>query len=206
MGYVSDTLPNWQQTAIDVIKSNLGAMLKANYEAEGKSALESTCTFVQEEIFRINKEYIRPIELESMTIKSGVDASEHIRDEVAPGKPVPEFLYVPEVGKLNVRVTQLGCGVPSQNVTIRDNDCANTVLGRMRKNNRHLKNATELQLFRYNDVVMGPRQMPVPFRGDVNAWEKESGLAEITSSISNQKGQLQSDGKQLGEKIVCIIR
>lgn len=141
-----------------------------------------------------------------MTILSGVNASEHIRDEVAPGKPVPEFVHIPEVGKINVRVTQLGCGVPSQTVTIRDNDTSDTILGRMRKYNKHLKNSTGLQLFRYDDVVMGPRMLPVPFRGDVKVWSKESGLVEMGGCINSVKNSLESEGKQLGEQIVCIIR
>ena len=141
-----------------------------------------------------------------MTILSGVNASEHIRDEVAPGKPVPEFVHIPVVGKINIRVADVGCGVPSQTVTIRDNDTSDTILGRMRKYNKHLKNSTELQLFRYNDVVLGPRTMPVPFRGDVKVWAKESGLEEIAGSINNVKESLQTEGKQLGEQIVCIIR
>ena len=238
--YVSDTLPNWQQTAIDVIKSNLGpngewpemkvistalspkqkpelkkfgkkmmpfvAMLKDNYLLEGKSALESTCNFVQEDILKLNKEYIRPVELESMSILSGINASENIRDEVAPGKPVPEFVHVPEVGKIRVRLTQLGSGVPSQDVVVRDNDCGDKILGRMRKMNKHLKNVGGIQLFRYKDAVLGPRSMPLPFRGDVQVWARESGLVEITTSISKVKDNLESDGKSLGEQIVCIIK
>ena len=71
------------------------AMVKDQFMLEGVSALDYSVAYNQEEMLKQNINYIKPIELEFINILSSKQAPENVQNEVAPGRPMPEFVVNP---------------------------------------------------------------------------------------------------------------
>merc|ERR1711981_1082707 len=224
--YVSDQLPMWQQTLVDIIKSNIKdskwpdmkviaqesspkkrpeltkykkkmmpfvALLREQQsliKEGGTDVLDNvTCNFDQCALLNSNIDYIRPLEIDSISIinTNSLEDSQAIKNEVSPGTPTPAFTKRTGV-PVYVKSSKVSSSIAGEVIEILDGDCADSILSRMQKSQRYMKAVGAFSLYRYSDIKLGPRQMPVPFRENVGDWAEKSNVVKISEPFTLKDG------------------
>ncbi|XP_053575255.1 leucine--tRNA ligase, cytoplasmic [Bombina bombina] len=105
------------------------------------------------------------IELDQIEIKFASDAEEKIKEDCCPGKPYSVFRTEPGVPVFLVN-PQPSNGHFSTKIEIRQGDNRESVIRRLMKTDRGIKDVTKVKLMRYDDPLLGPRRVPVLGRED----------------------------------------
>ncbi|CDW60125.1 Anticodon 1 and tRNA-synt 1g domain containing pr otein [Trichuris trichiura] len=141
------------------------AFVKENYAAKGADALRLQIDFDESNLLLENLDYITStLELEQ------VEVNEKIREESRPGKPYIVFetkvlsvvIFCLYIAYVNVTFMNRdpANGLFQLEVPVFSGDTAGTVAQRIGKLNRIPKDKGDLQLYRYEDPIVGRRQIP----------------------------------------------
>merc|ERR1712176_1010477 len=188
------------------------AAVRDNFLLNGISALDHSCAYNQRALLEQNIRYIKPSEMDIITILDAKQAPEYVQSECGPGKPIPEWISRSSAN-IYMKVPQASNSMMSQYVQIFNNDNQEMLLNRLRRNDKVIKvSADKTKLFAYKDPVLGPRQIPLPLKSiaNLNSWANEMALTEVDGSKSfevfedkNEK-YVKINGKSVGEQMILI--
>lgn len=148
--------------------------VREGVDAHGKSAMAVTLDFDEKEILALNQEYLRnTLDLESLEIRFTDDplATEKMKEEVRPGIPFIVYSTKPSV-KITLENPIARSGHFTQHLNVSEGDTTKSLKEKLAKN-LGLKEIDPVQVWRYEDPVLGPRKMPV-----FNDYKSEKVLLE----------------------------
>ncbi|XP_018611952.2 leucine--tRNA ligase, cytoplasmic [Scleropages formosus] len=137
------------------------AMIKENLEKNGPRVLDLELEFDEKAVLLENIVYLtNSLELDQMDVVFASEADDKIREDCCPGKPFCVFRTEPGVSVVLVN-PQPGSGLFTTRVDIRQGDTKDSVVRRLSKVNRVIKDLARVKLMRYDDPVLGPRRVPI---------------------------------------------
>lgn len=137
------------------------AMIKENLEKNGPRVLDLELEFDERAVLMENLVYLtNSLELEQIDVLFASEADDKVKEDCCPGKPFSVFRSEPGVCVSLVN-PQPSNGLFSTKVGIRQGDSRDSIIRRLAKVNRLIKDLSRVKLMRYEDPVLGPRQVPV---------------------------------------------
>ncbi|CAH1173802.1 unnamed protein product [Phaedon cochleariae] len=128
----------------------------------GVKALALTLEFEEAEVLRKNSPYLsNSLDIEDIVIKFTDDpeASEKMK-ECSPGAPFVLFATKPGI-KVDFVNPETQNGLLSKIVTISDGDSYTKIVQKIAKDSKLIKKPESIQLWRFEDPLLGPRKIPV---------------------------------------------
>ncbi|XP_061818551.1 leucine--tRNA ligase, cytoplasmic-like isoform X2 [Nerophis lumbriciformis] len=137
------------------------AMIKENLEKNGPRVLDLELEFDERAVLMENLVYLtNSLELDQIDILFASEADDKIREDCCPGKPFS--LFRSELGVCVSLVNPQPCnGIFSTKLDIRQGDSRDSVVRRLSKVSRLVKDLSKVKLMRYEDPLLGPRRVPV---------------------------------------------
>ncbi|KAF4523284.1 hypothetical protein B566_EDAN009407 [Ephemera danica] len=130
-------------------------------EKIGVKAFDLTLDFSESDVVMTNQIYLaNTLELEGLEIQYTDSAPEKIREDCCPGQPFITFRTEPSVSVEAINPEPQNA-LFAEKLKIMEGDTTNRLAVRLAKSCRSIKDPSTLQLWRYNDPVLGPRKMPV---------------------------------------------
>ncbi|XP_023082698.1 leucine--tRNA ligase, cytoplasmic [Piliocolobus tephrosceles] len=137
------------------------AMIKENLEKMGPRILDLQLEFDEKAVLMENIVYLtNSLELEHIEVKFASEAEDKIREDCCPGKPLNVFRIEPGVSVSLVN-PQPSNGHFSTKIEIRQGDNCDSIVRRLMKMNRGIKDLSKVKLMRFDDPLLGPRRVPV---------------------------------------------
>ncbi|TDH05220.1 hypothetical protein EPR50_G00139610 [Perca flavescens] len=137
------------------------AMIKESLEKNGPRVLDLELEFDERTVVMENLVYLtNSLELEKIDVLFASEADEKVKEDCCPGKPFSVFRSEPGVC-VNLVNPQPFNGLFSTKVDIRQGDNGDSIIRRLAKVNRLIKDLSRVKLMRYEDPVLGPRRVPV---------------------------------------------
>lgn len=137
------------------------AMIKENLEKKGPRVLDLELEFDERAVLVENLVYLtNSLDLDQIDVKFASDADDKIKEDCCPGKPFSVLRTEPGVPVFLVN-PQPSNGHFSTKIEIRQGDSRDSVIRRLMKTDRGIKDVTKVKLMRYDDPVLGPRRVPV---------------------------------------------
>ncbi|XP_066128981.1 leucine--tRNA ligase, cytoplasmic [Saccopteryx bilineata] len=137
------------------------AMIKENLEKVGPRVLDLQLEFDEQAVLMENIVYLtNSLELEHIEVKFASEAEDKIREECCPGKPLNVFRTEPGVSVFIVN-PQPSNGHFSTKIEIRQGDTRDSIIRRLMKMDRGIKDLSKVKLMRFDDPLLGPRRVPV---------------------------------------------
>ncbi|XP_075065776.1 leucine--tRNA ligase, cytoplasmic [Mixophyes fleayi] len=182
------------------------AMIKENLEKKGPRILDLQLEFDEQSVLLENIVYLtNSLDLDQIDVKFASDADDKIKEDCCPGKPFSVFRTEPGVPVFLVN-PQPANGHFSTKIEIRQGDSRDSVIRRLMKSDRGIKDVTKVKLMRYDDPVLGPRRVPV-------LGKEESGKTVITQQaafhidLNEKKVHIADNGLKtdIGDTLVYIV-
>ncbi|KAM5300740.1 leucine--tRNA ligase, cytoplasmic [Glossophaga mutica] len=137
------------------------AMIKENLEKVGPRVLDLQLEFDEQIVLMENVVYLtNSLELEHIEVRFASEAEDKIREECCPGKPLNVFRTEPGVSVFIVN-PQPSNGHFSTKIEIRQGDTCASIIRRLMKMDRGIKDLSKVKLMRFDDPLLGPRRIPV---------------------------------------------
>ncbi|KAF2984248.1 hypothetical protein EK904_006871 [Melospiza melodia maxima] len=137
------------------------AMVKENLEKNGSRVLDLELEFDERAVLMENIVYLtNSLELDHIEVKFASEAEDKIKEECCPGKPFSVFRTEPGVSVFLVNPQPCN-GHFSTKMDIRQGDNRETIIRRLMKMDRGIKDLSKVKLMRFDDPVLGPRRVPV---------------------------------------------
>uniref|UniRef100_A0A8C4E869 Leucine--tRNA ligase, cytoplasmic n=1 Tax=Dicentrarchus labrax TaxID=13489 RepID=A0A8C4E869_DICLA len=137
------------------------AMIKENLEKNGPRVLDLELEFDERAVLMENLVYLtNSLELEQIDVLFASEADDKVKEDCCPGKPFSVFRSEPGVC-VSLINPQPANGLFSAKVDIRHGDSRDSVIRRLAKVNRLIKDLSRVKLMRYEDPILGPRRVPV---------------------------------------------
>lgn len=137
------------------------AMIKENLEKMGPRVLDLQLEFDEQAVLMENIVYLtNSLELEHIEVKFASEAEDKVREDCCPGKPLNVFRTEPGV-LVSLLNPQPFSGHFSTKIEIRQGDNRDSILRRLMKVDRGIKDLSKVKLMRFDDPVLGPRRVPV---------------------------------------------
>lgn len=137
------------------------AMIKENLEKVGPRVLDLQLEFDEQAVLMENIVYLtNSLELEHIEVKCASEAEDKVREECCPGKPLNVFRTEPGVSVFIVN-PQPSNGHFSTKIEIRQGDTRDSIIRRLMKVDRGIKDLCKVKLMRFDDPLLGPRRVPV---------------------------------------------
>ncbi|XP_055284704.1 leucine--tRNA ligase, cytoplasmic isoform X1 [Moschus berezovskii] len=137
------------------------AMIKENLEKMGPRVLDLQLEFDEQAVLMENIVYLtNSLELEHVEVKFASEAEDKVREDCCPGKPLNVFRTEPGV-LVSLLNPQPFTGHFSTKIEIRQGDNRDSILRRLMKVDRGIKDLSKVKLMRFDDPVLGPRRVPV---------------------------------------------
>ncbi|MBN3323262.1 SYLC protein, partial [Atractosteus spatula] len=137
------------------------AMIKENLEKNGARVLDLELEFDERAVLLENIVYLtNSLELEQIDVVFASEADDKIKEDCCPGNPFCVFRSEPGVPVSFVN-PQPASGLFSTKIDIRQGDNKDSIIRRLAKMNRLIKDVSKVKLMRYDDPVLGPRRVPV---------------------------------------------
>uniref|UniRef100_A0A3Q2T4A5 Leucine--tRNA ligase, cytoplasmic n=1 Tax=Fundulus heteroclitus TaxID=8078 RepID=A0A3Q2T4A5_FUNHE len=183
------------------------AMIKENLEKNGARVLDLQLEFDERAVLMENLVYLtNSLELEQIDVLFASEADDKVKEDCCPGKPFSVFRSEPGVSMSLVN-PQPANGLFSTKVEIRQGDSKDTVVRRLAKVNRLIKDLSRVKLMRYEDPMLGPRRVPV-------LGQEEKGKLPISSksvfniNLDEKKVTLADNGLtvDVGDTLVYLIQ
>lgn len=183
------------------------AMVRERVDKLGKIAMAVTVDFDEKEILETNREYLRnTLDLETLEIRFTDDptASEKMKEEVRPGIPAIVYTTKPSI-KVNLENPVPRSGLFTQFLNISDNDTTKGLKEKLAKA-LGLKDVDAVQVWRFEDPVLGSRKIPTFNDYKSGKVQLEDGTFSISMKPENVYITT-SDGKKIevGTSLVYIV-
>ncbi|XP_074068795.1 leucine--tRNA ligase, cytoplasmic isoform X1 [Macrotis lagotis] len=137
------------------------AMIKENLEKTGPQVLDLQLEFDEQGVLMENIVYLtNSLELDHIDVKFAYEADDRIREDCCPGKPLTVFRTEPGVSVFLVN-PQPSNGHFSTKIEVRQGDNRDSLIRRLMKMDRGIKDLSKVKLMRFDDPVLGPRRVPV---------------------------------------------
>nr|XP_004611285.1 unnamed protein product [Sorex araneus] len=137
------------------------AMIKENLEKMGPRVLDLQLEFDEQAVLMENIVYLtNSLELEHIEVKFASEAEDKVREDCCPGKPLHVFRTEPGVSVSLVN-PQPSNGHFSTRIDIRQGDSRDSIIRRLMKMDRGIKDLSKVKLMRFDDPLLGPRRVPV---------------------------------------------
>ncbi|XP_059101870.1 leucine--tRNA ligase, cytoplasmic isoform X1 [Peromyscus eremicus] len=137
------------------------AMIKENMEKKGPRVLDLQLEFDELAVLMENIVYLtNSLELEHIEVKFASEAEDKVREECCPGKPLNVFRTEPGVSIFLVN-PQPSNGHFSTKIDVRQGDSCESIIRRLMKMDRGIKDLSKVKLMRFDDPLLGPRRTPV---------------------------------------------
>lgn len=182
------------------------ASVRERIDKLGKVAMAVTVDFDEGEILKTNQEYLRnTLELESIEIRFTDDpsANEKLKEEVRPGNPMIAYTTKPSI-KINLENPVPRSGMFTQYLNISDGDTTKLIKEKLAKN---LKlEVSAVQVWRFEDPVLGPRKIPSFNDYKTGKVQLEDGTVSVDLK-SEVVSIVTSDGKKIeaGSSFIYIV-
>uniref|UniRef100_A0A8C1HVE9 leucine--tRNA ligase n=1 Tax=Cyprinus carpio carpio TaxID=630221 RepID=A0A8C1HVE9_CYPCA len=232
--FVAKTYPPWQHSALSLLgkhyKSNNGALpdnkviamelgampelkkyMKRQYhkilEKNGPRVLDLELEFDERAVLLENIVYLtNSLELDQIDVAFASEADDKVKEECCPGKPLCVFRS--ESGVLVSLVNpQPANGLFSTKIDIRQGDSKDSIIRRLSRVNRGLKDLSKVKLMRFEDPLLGPRRIPV-------LGKEEEGKLPISNSsvfhinLQENKVHLSDNGLKIdiGDTLIYLVQ
>uniref|UniRef100_A0A8I3P763 Leucine--tRNA ligase, cytoplasmic n=2 Tax=Canis lupus familiaris TaxID=9615 RepID=A0A8I3P763_CANLF len=137
------------------------AMIKENLEKMGPRVLDLQLEFDEQAVLMENLVYLtNSLELEHIEVKFASEAEDKVREDCCPGKPLNVFRTEPGVSVSLVN-PQPSNGHFTTKIEIRQGDNRDSIIRRLMKMDRGIKDLSKVKLMRFDDPLLGPRRVPV---------------------------------------------
>ncbi|XP_004854402.1 leucine--tRNA ligase, cytoplasmic isoform X2 [Heterocephalus glaber] len=137
------------------------AMVKENVEKMGPRVLDLQLEFDEQAVLMENTVYLtNSLELEHIEVKFASEAEDKVREDCCPGKPLNVFRTEPGV-PVSLVNPQPSSGHFSTKIEIRQGDNCDSIIRRLMKAERGIKDLSKVKLMRFDDPLLGPRRIPV---------------------------------------------
>ncbi|XP_051019877.1 leucine--tRNA ligase, cytoplasmic [Acomys russatus] len=137
------------------------AMIKENMEKKGPRVLDLQLEFDEQAVLMENIVYLtNSLELEHIEVKFASEAEDKVREDCCPGKPLNVFRTEPGV-PVSLVNPQPSNGHFSAKIDIRQGDSCDSIIRRLMKMDRGIKDLSKVKLMRFDDPLLGPRRVPV---------------------------------------------
>ncbi|XP_059397712.1 leucine--tRNA ligase, cytoplasmic-like [Carassius carassius] len=137
------------------------AMIKDNLEKKGPRVLDLELEFDERAVLLENIVYLtNSLELDQIDVVFASEADDKIKEECCPGKPLCVFRSEPGL-LVSLVNPQPANGLFSTKIDIRQGDCKDSIIRRLSRVNRSLKDLSKVKLMRFEDPLLGPRRIPV---------------------------------------------
>ncbi|KAM7320226.1 hypothetical protein ACRRTK_020669 [Alexandromys fortis] len=137
------------------------AMIKENMEKKGPRVLDLQLEFDEQAVLMENITYLtNSLELEHIEVKFASEAEDKVREDCCPGKPLNVFRTEPGVSIFLVN-PQPSNGHFSTRIDVRQGDSCDSIVRRLMKMDRGIKDLSKVKLMRFDDPLLGPRRVPV---------------------------------------------
>ncbi|CAJ0950199.1 unnamed protein product [Ranitomeya imitator] len=182
------------------------AMIKENLEKKGPRILDLELEFDERAVLLENLVYLtNSLDMDQIDVKFASDADEKIKEDCCPGKPFSVFRTEPGVPVFLVN-PQPSNGHFSTKIEIRQGDSRDSVIRRIMKTDRGIKDVTKVKLMRYDDPVLGPRRVPVLGKED-SGKVVISQQAAFHIDLSEKKVHIAENGLKvdIGDTLVYMV-
>ena len=179
------------------------AWAKERVNEQGLSALDLTLDFDERIVLEDNVTYLlNTLQLDGVEVKFSSEANEKTQEECRPGVPFIIFRKEPSVSMTLIN-DQPHSGIFQTTCPILEGDTVHSVTQRLTRNERNIKDATKVEIWRFEDPVFGPRVMPN--LEDPNAGKvKVNGDATFHIDLDAQIVKI--DQLDIGESLVYRIQ
>nr|CAD7411757.1 unnamed protein product [Timema poppensis] len=146
------------------------------------------------------------LQVEDISIQFATEGPEKTREECCPGRPLISFSVRPSV-KLRLTNPQPQNGLFSHILSVGEGDTVAKLAARLARENKLINDAGSIELWRYKDVKLGPRQFPVygkPTSGAV-LIEKE---AVFHADVDSNSLDISLNGSKypVGPAVIYIVK
>ncbi|KAK7143985.1 hypothetical protein R3I93_014980 [Phoxinus phoxinus] len=153
------------------------AMIKDSLEKIGPRVLDLELEFDERTVLLENIVYLtNSLELDQIDVAFASEADDKVKEDCCPGKPFCVFRSEPGVC-VSLLNPQPANGLFSTKIDIRQGDSRDSIIRRLSRVNRAIKDLSKVKLMRFEDPLLGPRRIPVLGK------EEEGKLAISNSSV-----------------------
>ncbi|XP_054573982.1 leucine--tRNA ligase, cytoplasmic isoform X2 [Eptesicus fuscus] len=157
--FVAKNYPSWQHTTLSVLRqhfqNNNGKLPDNKILATELGSLPELKKYMKKVM-----PFVAMIKLEHIEVKCASEAEDKVREECCPGKPLNVFRTEPGVSVFIVN-PQPSNGHFSTKIEIRQADTRDSIIRRLMKVDRGIKDLSKVKLMRFDDPLLGPRRLPV---------------------------------------------
>uniref|UniRef100_A0A8D2CZ86 Leucine--tRNA ligase, cytoplasmic n=1 Tax=Sciurus vulgaris TaxID=55149 RepID=A0A8D2CZ86_SCIVU len=182
------------------------AMIKENVEKMGPRVLDLQLEFDEQAVLMENIVYLtNSLELEHIEVKFASEAEDKVREDCCPGKPLNVFRTEPGV-PISLINPQPSNGHFSTKIEIRQGDNCDSIIRRLMKMDRGIKDLSKVKLMRFDDPVLGPRRVPVLGREHTEKTPiSEHAIFHV--DLMSKKIHLTENGLQadIGDTIIYLV-
>lgn len=175
-------------------------------------ALSLSPAFDELAVLRRSVDYLTAtLDLEQVVVEAaGGAADARVREQCCPGEPLVVFSTAPSVPLMLVNPQPMSGHFQLQ-LPIMQNDTVDRICARVARQQRGIREASQVGLMRYTDPVLGPRQIPVCEQGETAAM---NGLQPLESDLlfsidveESSVSAVRSDGTpvEIGSQIAYLV-
>ncbi|XP_056302105.1 leucine--tRNA ligase, cytoplasmic [Danio aesculapii] len=182
------------------------AMIKDNLEKNGPRVLDLELEFDERAVLLENIVYLtNSLELDQIDVVFASEADEKVKEDCCPGKPFCVFRSEPGV-IISLVNPQPSNGLFSTKIDIRQGDSKDSIIRRLSRVNRGIKDLSKVKLMRYEDPVLGPRRIPV-------LGKEEEGKLPVSNSsvfhisLQENKVHMSDNGLKvdIGDALIYLV-
>uniref|UniRef100_A0A8C7VKZ8 Leucine--tRNA ligase, cytoplasmic n=1 Tax=Oncorhynchus mykiss TaxID=8022 RepID=A0A8C7VKZ8_ONCMY len=183
------------------------AMIKENLEKNGARVLDLELEFDERAVLLENLVYLtNSLELDQIDVVFASEAEDKIKEDCCPGKPFSVFRSEPGVA-VSLLNPQPSNGLFTTTIDIRQGDSRDSIIRRLSKVNRFIKDLSKVKLMRFEDPVLGPRRVPILGReeqGKLPISDKSS----FSISLADRKVLMTDNGLSvdIGDTLVYLVQ
>ncbi|XP_043077704.1 LOW QUALITY PROTEIN: leucine--tRNA ligase, cytoplasmic-like [Puntigrus tetrazona] len=183
------------------------AMIKDNLEKNGPRVLDLELEFDERAVLLENIVYLtNSLELDQIDVVFASEADDKVKEDCCPGKPFCVFRSEPGV-LISLVNPQPANGLFSIRIDIRQGDGKDSIIRRLSRVNRGIKDLSKVKLMRFEDPLLGPRRIPV-------LGKEEEGKVPISNtsvfhiSLQENKVQLSDNGLKMdiGDTLIYLVQ
>ncbi|XDV39278.1 hypothetical protein PO909_008541 [Leuciscus waleckii] len=182
------------------------AMIKDSLEKIGPRVLDLELEFDERTVLLENIVYLtNSLELDQIDVVFASEADDKVKEDCCPGKPFCVFRSEPGVS-VSLLNPQPANGLFSTKIDIRQGDSKDSIIRRLSRVNRAIKDLSKVKLMRFEDPLLGPRRIPV-------LGKEEEGKLPISNSsvfhvsLQENKVHMSDNGLKMdiGDTLIYLV-